>query len=772
MKPETLTAPGETAPGAASIPQDNPLSASDQIQTEAAARIGMVSSLNDLPAVRKYLLRIGAQEIHFWAAKVERDSRHGYPQVAVRVMFADDGTVTVNGDVEKPTKEEQDAICAAFKRVEFPELTTLTAIAEPPPGVCLTNLNTFVLHDLKGDVAMIHCRYDKSDGTKGFIPWTPWSNGVWRKMEPEVLPFYGVRDHHSKSTLFIHEGAKAARRVQRIVAGELPGEPFPWLEQVRHGHHVGWIGGVHAIDRSDWAGLAKLGWHQVIVFTDNDAGGIEAAAEIPRHFRCPAYLVRWDGHFPDRFDCGDPWPADQFDVTGRYVGPSLRDCLQPFDRATNLVPVTTDSGSVKMVPSLRDEFIARYRVVAETQQVFCVERPAMAMEKKAFNDDVRSRSDTKDTYALLIEQESATCASRVYRPDKKPGRLIDKGWVVWNAFEPSDIVPQAGDIGPFIAYLEHLFPVPEERHHAMRWIATLIVRRDIRMHHSMLLVSHNQGVGKSTLGQILAALLGETNVSFPGQNAFDSQFNSWADGKLLVHVDEVYTNGKPKTYDTLKNYVTDDKIEINLKNVKQFTIQNWSVILACSNSRKALFLPDEDRRWFVPTVTESLQDRAWWEALHAWLAGSGHGIIRAWAETIASDNPVLKGERPPITAAKRAIVAENKSEGRLLARDFAEEFAAMDAAIVRVSELRAWVAAKRGVDLGHANLEKERLLIEELETVDGLTVWKGDARPKVGGRRGEKASVVFNFPLEPGTTWGQVEDRLKSMKELGFDAAM
>lgn len=182
MKAETQTAPSEGALGAGSMPQDNSLSASDPIQTEAAARIGMVSSLNDLPAVRGYLSRIGAQEVHFWAAKVERDSRHGYPQIAARVMFASDGTVTAKGDVEEPTKDEQDAICAAFKRVEFPELTTLTAIAEPPPGVSLTDLNTFVLHDLKGDVAMIHCRYDKSDGTKGFIPWTPWSDGVWRKM--------------------------------------------------------------------------------------------------------------------------------------------------------------------------------------------------------------------------------------------------------------------------------------------------------------------------------------------------------------------------------------------------------------------------------------------------------------------------------------------------------------------------------------------------------------------------------------------------------------
>lgn len=170
----------------------------------------------------------------------------------------------------------------------------------------------------------------------------------------------------------------------------------------------------------------------------------------------------------------------------------------------------------------------------------------------------------------------------------------------------------------------------------------------------------------------------------------------------------------------------------------------------------------------MPTVTEELRDRTEWESLHNWLRNGGLEIIAWWAADFARDHAVLKGERPPATSAKRAIVAENMSEGRLLARDFGEEFAGMDPCVVRVSDIRAWIAAKRGIDLGHATLEKERLLIDELEAVEGLTVWKGDARPKIGGRRGTKATVVFNFPLAPGTTWGEVEHRLNWLKALGF----
>jgi hypothetical protein len=763
--------PGEKPTAGVTHAQEDSTIAADPIQSEGPERIGPVSSLDELPEVARYLKRIRATPINFRTAVV-REMVDGYPKPKGRVAFAGDGAVEVKGQAEAPTEEEQEAITAAFKRVEFPKLVTLTAIAEPPPGVKLTDDKVYVCHDLKGEVAMIHQRYDTRDGGKGFIPWTRWSDGQWRKMEPEVMPFFGVPGYKDKSTLFIHEGAKAAKRMQRLITGELPADRFPWFEQMRYGHHVGWIGGVWALDRSDWEGLAKLGWSKVIVVADNDGGGVDVAAKATGFFRCPTYLLRFDGNFPARFDCGDPWPAEHFDERGQHIGPSYRDCLQPYDRATDLVPITTDSGRIKMVPRLRRAFIDRYRVSTDTQQVFCVDMPAWGQDKKQFNDDVRPRSDDANTYALLVQEDQAVCSKRVYRPDRPSGRLIDKGRVCWNAYEPADIVPVTGEAGPFLDYLAHLFPVEIERHEVMRWIATLIARRDIRMHYSLLLVSKRQGVGKSTLGLILRRLLGEHNVSFPGQSSFESQFNTWANGKLLVFVNEIYTNGNAKVYDKLKNYVTDDDIEINEKNVRQYTIQNWSVFVACSNSHKALFLPDEDRRWLVPTVTEQLRDRSEWEELHAWLDSGGLGIIMWWAEEFARHHAVKKGERPPATAAKRAIVAANKSEGRLLARDFGEEFAGMDPAVVKVSDIRAWVANKRGIDLGHANLEKERLLIDELEAIEGLTVWKGDARPKVGGRHGEKATVVFNFPPPPGSTWGQVEDRLKSLKELGFEPPM
>lgn len=727
-----------------------------------------VSDAALLPTIlRDFLAKQRAEVRNFRRADITQMVDR-YPKPVGTYLFSAKDGLSAKGEAEMPDEATTIAINGALREAALPKPVTMTAIADPPPGVNLSDPKVFICHDLKGEVAMIHQRYDTKDGGKGFIPWTRWSDARWRKMEPEVMPFYGVPGGRDKTTLFIHEGAKAAKRMQRMIAGELPSDEFPWFEHMRYGHHIGWIGGVWALDRSDWEGLAAMGWRTVVIVADNEGAGVEVAAKATRFFRCPTFMLRFGEEYPARFDCGDPTPANLFDERGNYTGPSYQDCLQPYDRATDLVPIIGRNNQPREVPVLRPAFIASHCVATETQQVFNRAWPALAMGKKPFNDSVRPRSDAADTYGLLIQQPQCVCDARTYSPDRPSGQLTERGRMVWNAYAPSGIVLKAGDAGPFLAYLDHLFPIEAERFEVMRWIATLIARRDIRMHYSLLLISKMQGVGKSTLGVILAAILGEHNVSFPGQSAFENQFNSWANGRLLVFVNEIYTNGNAKVYDHLKNFITDDEIEINEKHVTPYRIKNWSVIVACSNSRKALFLPDEDRRWLVPTVTEQLRDRSEWEALHTWLQNGGFEIIAGWAEEFARDHAVKRGERPPATAAKRAIVAENKSEGRLLARDFGEEFAGMYPAIVRVAEIRAWIADKRDIDLGHANLEKERLIIDELEAVEGLTIWKGDARPKIGGRRGDKAAVVFNFTPEPGAMWGQVEDRLTDLKTLGF----
>lgn len=771
-------APGEAEAGGtrsqstasqANSAKDAEGSGADPGQTEEPPRIGKVSSLNDLPAVKSYLRRIGAKERNFRKAVIE-ETVVGYPKAVGWVTFADDGTVKPGGKAEGPTAEEQEAITKEFAGARFPKMITLAAIADPPPGVKLSSPNVFVLHALNGEVAMIQERYETGDGGKGFTPWTRWDDGQWRKMEPDTLPFYGLDRRKNQTTLFLHEGAKAAAKMQRVIEGAESADRFPWFERMRYGCHVGWIGGTHAADRSDWEGLAKLGWKHVVIVADNDDGGVDVSAKLAEHFRCRVDVLRFDGLFTDTFDLGDPFPAEMWDKHHRYTGPAFEDCLTPGDWATDtvLVPTGNPRSPFREVHLLREGFIARYRVVTATQQVFCADRPARAMSREAFNDNVRSRSALKDTYGALVSKETARCDARDYFPNSRPGKLMRAGQVLWNAYQPSAVVAEPGSAKPWEDYLAHLFPVDADRHEAKRWIATLIARRDIRMLYSLLLVSTTQGVGKSTLGQILAALLGETNVSFPNPQSIEGRFNSWQNGKLLAWVDEIYTEGKKHVYDKLKNAITDPTVEVETKGVDGFVISNWIVIGACSNSRRALYIPNKDRRWFIPRVTEAKRSEADWSEFRAWLRSGGYSKIRWWAEEFAKDHAVRPGEEAPMSGAKAEFIEENKLPWQRITEGFIAEFVGPTPAIVTAKDLKAWIHAELAADdLDGKAIMPDRALMDLLREAEGVWVWAGDDRPKIGGRKGTKETLVLNFD-RGGARWSEVSAHLNTMKELGF----
>lgn len=658
--------PGNETPGAGEVPGESmPLeitSGSVARQSEVPERTEWLSNLDALPAVAKYLRRIGANAINFRAAVI-RESVDGYPKILGRIAFAPAGSVTVRGTAEAPTQDEQSAIKAEFAGTEFPKLLTLNAISVPPPGVNLSDRNVFVCHDFEGKIAFIHQRYETETG-KGFLPWTRWSDGRWHQMEPDTLPFYGLPGYKSKSTLVVHEGASAADRMKRLQSGELQADRFPWWPQLKHAHHIGWNGGVWAVERSDWERLAGCGWSSVIIVADNDENGMTAAKRIAAHFPANVSILAFDQRFKPGFDLANDWPDEMFDEGGRYIGPRLRDCLLPATQATRLI---TPEGRGRPTAVLRDEFARLVASTVEPPRIMFLHDPSRDYRPEQFNMVIAPMSDVKDTATKVFQRLECQHDRMVYRPGFASGTLTVDGGRGFNVYEGGS-APLPGDPGPWLDYLAHLIPDETDRALVMRLLATLIARPRIRMKYGLLLISTTQGVGKSTLGLILSQVLGPANVSFPSESSIvDSAFNSWLARKRLIVVNEIYSGHSRKAYDKLKPFVTDKMVAINEKGVPEYMMENWAHFIACSNSEAALHLDDEDRRWLVPTVAETNKPKEWWESLYGWLAADGPGIIATWAEGyVAGGNYVREGEHAPDSSRKRAIVEGSRSEGQQL----------------------------------------------------------------------------------------------------------
>ena len=418
---------------------------------------------------------------------------------------------------------------------------------------------------------------------------------------------------------------------------------------------------------------------------------------ISKRLMRPLTVVRFDDHFPAGFDLTHPWPnhEDWWRTDSReYCGPTLDDLSSSATWATEVVPVTVKRPG-RPAHRLRKEFTDEWFTSVDPPVFVHRDHRNLLLNNDRFNRAVRPFSDVEDTAKLMVKAGGrARVKGIVYRPSGKRVLTIERLRFV-NTYRPSEIVPSRGDAAPWLDFLEHLFPVAADRDKVMRWCATLIARPDIRMLYGMLLISETQGVGKTTLGTILARLIGMWNVSHPNEAAVcNKQFNSWKAHKRLAIVNEIYSGHSRDAYDRLKETITDDIVNVNEKFIPAYDVENWIHIFACSNSLKALHLDDEDRRWLVPTVSEETRPEAYWVEFYRWLDEGGLAVIAHWArEFVAKHGPVRKGEHAPMTSRKQEVIRESRSEGQQMARDLAEAAMAQGRPVVLiVREVRAWIA--------------------------------------------------------------------------------
>ncbi|WP_226663721.1 primase-helicase family protein [Alteriqipengyuania lutimaris] len=766
MKTENDTAPSdEAALGAENASHSEKGTPSSEPRSDQREDRAFAASLDDIGSVAGYLRRVGASATNFRRAE-KREQIEGYDRPVGWLEFAADGTVTPHGEIEAPTEFEQKAICEAFKGVDFPRLVTLAAIPEPPSGVSLSDRMVYACHAPDGEFVMLHQRYETKDGGKGFIPWTRWSDGKWRKMEPDTLPFFGLPGGQSKTTLVIHEGAKAADRIKSVQSGELRPDKLPWWPELEHAHHVGWIGGVYQIERSDWDALASGRWSRIVVVADNDAKGLSAAKRIARKFGSNVWILAFDSRFELGFDLADPFPDEMFDDREVYTGPAMRDCLIPATRATRLIPA---EGRGRPTAVLSDDFAPMVASTVEPPRIILRHNPSRDLRPEQFNQLIAPMSDVKDTATKVYARLECQHDRLLYRPGDPPGTLAVDGGRGFNVYE-SGVRPVAGDPSPWLDYLAHLFPDEKDRAKVMRWLATLIAKPKVRLTYGMLLISSTHGVGKSTLGLILRAVLGPSNVSFPSESSIvDSAFNSWLARKRCIFVNEFYSGHSRRAYDRLKPLVTDTLVPINEKGVPEYEMENWATFIACSNSEAALHLDDEDRRWLVPTVAESTPSREWWARLHDWIAAEGPGIVAHWAASfVEAEGFVRAGEHAPGTSRKQMIVEGSRSEGQQLAVQLGDHLTSLDRPVIlRTRDIRKWIAEQRGFrDLSDKRLEKPDTILRAIKHVPGITVWANAQRPKFGATRD---SVVMNFVPDPGAKWADIKDRLINIEGANVD---
>ena len=435
---------------------------------------------------------------------------------------------------------------------------------------------------------------------KSFLTWTV-QEGKWVHYPvPPSLPMYG--NWHGRSRVMIHEGEKAC-----TVAMD---DTHPWSEYLKYFGHAS-VPGANSkpeINKEDWKDL------EVYVVPDNDIGGQKGADNLCfRLHAAGAIVYRLTYHnleIPDGWDFADI-EFCQDDKQVRYPGKILWKDLRWTYAGKATYPVVVPGKTGAPSYKIDERFVDQFCYIMGSKEIYEKRRPLYPMQVDQFNHAYAHLSDVAGLSQMLTKHPRLM---RVDRAGYHPGKLTGVGYkeegfseIYFNTHVPGDVVPRPGSIKPFADFLRHLIPNRTECRIFAQWIAMLVGAPEERYYrYAPLLVSEMQGVGKTTIAEFLGFILGHNNVSVLNTEKVTEKHNSWLLSCRLLVVEELLETGsKFRLYEALKEYITNENVSVRPMGVQSYPFKTRMAVLAFSNHRDALQLSANDRRWFLPQVTES-----------------------------------------------------------------------------------------------------------------------------------------------------------------------
>jgi hypothetical protein len=215
-------------------------------------------------------------------------------------------------------------------------------------------------------------------------------------------------------------------------------------------------------------------------------------------------------------------------------------------------------------------------------------------------------------------------------------------------------------------YIEYLFPVALEREYLMNWLAAKVQNPMFRG-SAIVMITPNQGVGRSTLCDMVRTLVGQRYTqAVPFEKLTgEANFNEWAD-KILIAIDESSQTGDAKqakqAYNRLKEEIdTGNRLTtMNRKYQMPITVKACASFMIASNYVNGVAMDKYDRRMTVMRNTDSPRDGQFFVGYFLpHLARLDADGLPTWGRhfyryllTITPDLPLLS----------RALVTQSKAE--------------------------------------------------------------------------------------------------------------
>ncbi len=260
--------------------------------------------------------------------------------------------------------------------------------------------------------------------------------------------------------------------------------------------------------------------------------------------------------------------------------------------------------------------------------------------------------------AWLEWEHRAECPAITFAPGQP--RVTDDGrlnaWRGWGLPEPME-----GDVDEWHRLLGHIFGKDSESlHYFTQWAAYPIQHPGVKMHVAAAIWGPVHGSGKTLIGTTLRRIYGHHHSSELKDKDLDNDRFEWAENMQFIVADDITARGDRKFMRKLMTMITQQTLRMDIKYIPSYVIEDLINYYFTSNDPDALFMDDQDRRFFIHEVQsgkfpEPLRYVKWMQ--------SDAGAAALWWYLLHYD---MKGFDPhapaPDTIGKSQMIELGKSE--------------------------------------------------------------------------------------------------------------
>jgi hypothetical protein len=257
-----------------------------------------------------------------------------------------------------------------------------------------------------------------------------------------------------------------------------------------------------------------------------------------------------------------------------------------------------------------------------------------------------------------------------YRPGEE--RFVEQdGLLYLNQWKGWGVKPVKGNVKPFLNLVDYLFTDAEKeaKEWFLNWCAYPIQYPGTKLFSAVIVHGRMTGTGKTLAGYTLAKIYGQNFVKIKSKDLMDTW---WAENRQFVLGDEISGSDKRAESDMMKAMITQEEININIKYIPQFSIPDCVNYYLTSNHADALFIEDEDRRYFVHEVTQAPLPEEFYLAYDKWLKkDGGAAALMQWMldRDVSKFNPKAPALK---TAARERMIMSGKSDLALWVKELKE----------------------------------------------------------------------------------------------------